>query len=83
MALIKCRECGHDVSENAFSCPYCGSPIAYVYKNQEFTSSPKNDTLYTLGKIAIILFCIFIGGLIVFATLIISSMNSLFSLFGL
>ncbi len=27
MALIKCTECGHEVSENASSCPNCGSPI--------------------------------------------------------
>ena len=27
MALIKCVECGHEVSENAKSCPNCGSPI--------------------------------------------------------
>lgn len=27
MALIKCPECGHDVSTAAFSCPNCGYPI--------------------------------------------------------
>jgi len=24
MALIKCKECGRDVSENAVTCPHCG-----------------------------------------------------------
>lgn len=28
MALIKCGECGNDVSSNASSCPKCGNPIA-------------------------------------------------------
>lgn len=28
MALIKCPECGRDVSDRAVSCPVCGYPIA-------------------------------------------------------
>jgi uncharacterized membrane protein YvbJ len=28
MALIKCSECGNDVSSNAATCPRCGNPIA-------------------------------------------------------
>ena len=27
MALIKCTECGHDVSDKASVCPNCGCPI--------------------------------------------------------
>lgn len=27
MALIKCAECGKDVSDKATSCPSCGNPI--------------------------------------------------------
>ncbi len=27
MALIKCTECGHEVSDKASTCPNCGSPI--------------------------------------------------------
>ena len=27
MALIKCPECGRDVSNAAASCPFCGYPI--------------------------------------------------------
>ena len=27
MALIKCPECAHDVSDQAASCPECGYPI--------------------------------------------------------
>lgn len=26
MALIKCKECGKEVSDNAKSCPHCGAP---------------------------------------------------------
>lgn len=28
MALIKCRDCGKDVSDTAPSCPGCGAPVA-------------------------------------------------------
>ena len=26
MALIKCRECGQQVSDRALTCPHCGAP---------------------------------------------------------
>lgn len=28
MAMIKCPECGHDVSDKAKSCPHCGFAVA-------------------------------------------------------
>ena len=28
MAMIKCSECGNDVSDKAGSCPNCGAPIS-------------------------------------------------------
>ena len=33
MALLKCIECGHDVSEYADKCPNCGCPIDIIKKN--------------------------------------------------
>lgn len=29
MALIKCNECGHEVSDKAQNCPNCGCPIPH------------------------------------------------------
>jgi len=26
MALIKCKECGHEISDDALACPNCGKP---------------------------------------------------------
>jgi len=34
MALIKCVECNHEVSEFAESCPNCGCPIS-ISKNKK------------------------------------------------
>lgn len=28
MALVKCKECGKEISDQATSCPNCGCPIA-------------------------------------------------------
>ena len=34
MALIKCDECGKDVSSKAMSCPNCGNPVSTSSKNE-------------------------------------------------
>lgn len=39
MALIKCSECGKDVSSNASSCPNCGNPINTAIKCPKCGSS--------------------------------------------
>lgn len=33
MALIKCHECGHDVSTDASSCPSCGAKMPKIRKS--------------------------------------------------
>lgn len=35
MALIKCPECGKEISDRAESCPHCGYPIANLGKTKE------------------------------------------------
>jgi len=42
MALIKCSECGKEVSDNAISCPSCGNPINAA-KNPEIRISAFPD----------------------------------------
>ena len=52
MALIKCPECGKEVSDNASSCPNCGFPIkeketlatANIEDNDDIESPPKSQT---------------------------------------
>ena len=39
MALIKCPECGHDVSTKAYSCPNCG----YVLDEKDIDMHKSND----------------------------------------
>lgn len=38
MALIKCSECGKEVSDKAESCPNCGNPIAIKHVELRFVS---------------------------------------------
>lgn len=46
MALIKCPECGNEVSSSATSCPHCGYPIASkmsIYSGSEITTPNSTD----------------------------------------
>lgn len=47
MALLKCTECGKEVSENAEKCPNCGNPIRLESKKL----SPTTITLIIIGGI--------------------------------
>lgn len=56
MALIKCKECGHEVSDKATTCPNCGCPMKVVESENGF--SPKK-----LFKVVIpVLLVALIGG---------------------
>ena len=44
MALIKCPECGQDISDKALACPHCGCPMNASAQAQEQT-----DLLTSLG----------------------------------
>ena len=45
MALIKCPECGHDVSDLAFKCPNCGYPMPpkVLFRQEGKSFHPFND----------------------------------------
>ena len=34
MALIKCKECGHEISDKAQTCPNCGCPVSVVEQKE-------------------------------------------------
>ena len=45
MALIKCSECGKEVSDKAASCPNCGAPIKALTNDVimiQLTETPLN-----------------------------------------
>lgn len=49
MALIRCPECGKEVSDRAKSCPNCGFPIEEVHKNeQEYKTDSKDERVEEL-----------------------------------
>ncbi len=39
MALIKCPECGNQISDKADSCPYCGLPAKYFFAQNDSQES--------------------------------------------
>ena len=48
MTLVKCNECGKEMSDKAKVCPKCGCPN---YENVDIVSSDKSDTLCLTGLI--------------------------------
>ena len=61
MALIKCKECGHEVSDKASACPNCGCPMEGVGNAQEevLEDNPKKKGR---GWILIVALLCLIGG---------------------
>ena len=49
MALIRCKECGEIISDQAFACPYCGYPMIYptpYYPDIEIIPHLDDNTYY-------------------------------------
>jgi len=54
MALLKCTECGKEVSENAEKCPNCGNSIRLESKKLSPTTIPLiiiGGILFALGMV--------------------------------
>jgi hypothetical protein len=67
MALIKCPECGTEVSDKAEKCPKCSYPIATSEKHEqvqviEKTSKALKQQVIYASLTAIIGFCVLIAG---------------------
>ena len=49
MALIKCEECGKEISSEALTCPHCGATTSEGKRNKDFQADKKNS----FGKVDI------------------------------
>lgn len=58
MSIIKCGECGKNISDKAFSCPGCGAPVNKSSSQNTIVvaDTPKSRSLSAL-------FALFLGGL--------------------
>lgn len=54
MALIKCRECGKDVSTEAAACPSCGAPVAQIAKAAVAAKAKKHSNILGTFFLAIV-----------------------------
>ena len=64
MALIKCAECGHEISEQATTCPSCGHPNVppkIPVEKPPSKTGPHPVILVLIAIIAIIVFVISLG----------------------
>ena len=71
MALIQCKECGKEISEQAKSCPHCGCPLiedknsASKEKFEDFLKKVKEKTsTLTKKQISIIATVVLVFGLV-------------------
>lgn len=66
MALIKCSECGKEISDKAKACPNCGFPMAENKEPQEveMVNYEKANTNMLKKVVGIILFLIGLGVMI-------------------
>ena len=67
MALIKCKECGKEISENAKVCVNCGNPntLSSKEKKQEVENKVAQDNqavVITIGIVIVVILSIFFGG---------------------
>ena len=73
MAMIKCRECGKDVSNQADACPHCGCPVKKADAIIEAAEKKKTENLCLIGMIvAIVSWFLDLLGLVGITALILS-----------
>lgn len=69
MALIKCSECGGQVSDKAASCPHCGAPISRAKETsaagQELTTIQQTSKKLKLHTVLSVLIAV-IGIIVLF-----------------
>ena len=62
MALLKCKECGHEVSDKASACPNCGCPIERVgVLEEQFEEKPRKSKGW-IWALMVALLCLIGGG---------------------
>lgn len=71
MSLIKCTECGKEISDDVSSCPNCGCPT-----NQQANKVFKNRKFRIISIIASLLILVVIGTIIIVPTLNNSKTNT-------
>jgi hypothetical protein len=66
MAIIKCTDCGNDVSSKARSCPKCGAPVLPPNLKPPVSAAPSAEPMSDASKIAIGIVAVLIA-LVLFA----------------
>ena len=61
MALIKCSECGKEISDKATTCPTCGCPTKFASEKAEIKSESTKEIFSLLGIAAVIGFAVYQG----------------------
>ena len=86
MALIKCHECGKQISDSASSCPGCGAPVrARTVKRGDYLQYTDREVSILLSKkkqtnhILHLLLSVITAGFWVFIWIIVAAINGSFN----
>ncbi len=79
MALIKCPECGKEISDACPSCPGCGYPITEEMKNNPVSVSKKNNKKRNIKLIVGICMGIILTGVLIAVIFVYNSPSSKYS----
>lgn len=63
MALIKCSECGADISEKASACPKCGCPLAVTKQVISDAKKKKRKKIFIFLTVALTIIIILLVGI--------------------
>jgi len=64
MALVKCSECGKEVSDKAGACPHCGNPMGDVVKLRQEVAQTKTNNSILIAIVSIMIILAIIYGLV-------------------
>lgn len=68
MAIIKCKECGGNVSDKAYSCPHCGYILDYERE------AKKKRAVSGLAKMALVCIALIIGIMVLIEIAVVGAM---------
>ena len=64
MALVKCTECGNEISNKALACPKCGAPVNYSEREEHraaVTQADFNKSMWGIFSFQVLIIAIYAG----------------------
>lgn len=56
MSLIKCKECGKEISDQAYTCPHCGCPMDLYHAKDNYVEEKKEESFFSSTMFCVVMF---------------------------